>query len=325
MVRAAVVHEPGPPSALSVEDREPPQPGDGEIAIDVAYAGVGFVDTLLRSGAFPLVPPFVPGIEVTGAVRAVGAGVDGFTIGQPVAALLNDFGHTQRAGGYAQVAVAHHSLAVDLPDDADRPRITAALVNGVTAWLALHDIARVGSAETVVVTGAGGGLGGTAARLAALLPARRVVGVVGHDPTRAPGECTDVVLTRDLDAWLAGDESVDVVIDSVGGRVRQLLFGQLAPFGRLVVLGNASGEDVALSSDAAWHATRTVTGLSLGGIAHSRPALVRAALRAVVDLVARGHLAEPMPDVVPLTGVRAVHEAIAARTAPAKTVLDVSR
>jgi len=324
-VRSAVVHHPGPPSALTIEDREPPQPGDGEIAIDVAYAGVGFVDTLLRSGAFPLTPPFVPGIEVTGVVRAIGAGVAGFTVGRPVAALLNDFGRVQRAGGYAQVAIAHNSLAVDLPDDVDLPRITAALVNGVTAWLALRDIARVDSADTVVVTGVGGGLGGTAVRLAALLPARRVVGVVSHDPARAPAECTDVVLTGDIEAWSAGGEPVDVVIDSVGGRLRQLLFEHLAPFGRLVVLGNASGEDVALSSDAAWHATSTVTGLSLGGIAHSHPGAVRAALRAVVDLVARGQLAEPMPDIQPLTRVSSVHEAIADRSAPAKTVLDVAR
>jgi NADPH2:quinone reductase len=323
-VRAAVVHHPGPPSALTIEDREPPQPDDGEIAIDVAYAGVGFVDTLLRSGAFPLVPPFVPGIEVTGTVRALGAGVDGFTLGQPVAALLNDFGRVQRAGGYAQVAIAHSSLAVDLPDRADLPRITAALVNGVTAWLALRDIARVDSSDTVVVTGAGGGLGGTVVRLAALLPASRVVGVVSHDPTRAPAECTDVVLTGDLETGLA-EEAVDVVIDSVGGHLRRQLFDHLAPFGRLVVLGNASGEDVALSSDAAWHGTRTVTGLSLGGIAHSHPAAVRAALRAVVDVVARGQLAEPMPDIQPLTRVSAVHEAIGSRSAPAKTVLDVAR
>ena len=321
---AAVVHQPGPASALSVEQREPPRPGAGEISIDVAYAGVGFVDTLLRSGAFPLTPPFVPGIEVTGVVRAVGAGVDGFTAGQPVAALLNDFGRTQRAGGYAQVAVAHSSLAVDLPSGADLPRTTAALVNGVTAWLALRDIARVDSSDTVVIPGASGGLGGTAVRLAALLPARRVVGVVSRHPDRAPAECTEVVLADDLGPWLAGT-SVDVIIDPVGGRLRQVLFDHLAPFGRLVVLGNASGEDVALSSDAAWHATRTVTGLSLGGIAHSHPAAVGAAMRAVVDLVARGYLAEPAPDIQPLTRVQAVHEAIADRTAPAKTVLDVAR
>jgi len=324
-VLAAVVHRTGGPSALSVEDREPPSPGVGEISIDVAYAGVGFVDTLLRSGAFPLATPFVPGIEVTGVVRAIGAGVEGFSVGQPVAALLNDFGRVQRAGGYAQVAVAHSSLAVELPGGADLPRITSALVNGVTAWMALRDIARVDSADTVVVPGSGGGLGGTTVRLAALLQCHRVVGVVSHDPTRAPAECTDVVLTRDLEAWLGAGESVDVVIDSVGRPLRQLLFDHLAPFGRLVVLGNASGADVALSSDAAWHATRTVTGLSLGRIAHSHSDAVRAALRAVVDLVASGNLAEPAPDIEPLTRVRAVHEAIADRTAPAKTVLDVAR
>jgi NADPH2:quinone reductase len=70
---------------------------------------VGFVDTLFRRGEFALPTPFTPGLEVTGRVRALGAGVTGFTAGQPVAALLNDFGRGPRAGGYAEVAVAHAS------------------------------------------------------------------------------------------------------------------------------------------------------------------------------------------------------------------------
>jgi len=138
-------------------------------------------------------------------------------------------------------------------------------------------------------------------------------------------ECTDVVLTRDLDSWLSAGNDVDVVIDPVGGSPRQALFDHLAPFGRHIVLGNASGEDRALSSDATWHGTRTVAGLSLGSIAHLQPARIQAALTAVVDLFTRGYLAEPAPEVRPLTDVQRVHEAIAERTAPAKTVLDVSR
>jgi NADPH2:quinone reductase len=73
------------------------------VSVDVAYAGVGFVDTLFRAGVFPLPLPFVPGIEVAGRVREVGAGVTGLAAGQPVAALLNDFGRGSRAGGYAQI------------------------------------------------------------------------------------------------------------------------------------------------------------------------------------------------------------------------------
>jgi len=175
-MRAVVVSDTGGPEKLVVQELEEPEAGEGEVSIDVAFAGVGFVDTLFRSGALPLKTPFVPGIEVTGQVRAVGANVSGFDVGQPVAALLNDFGRTQRAGGYAQVAIAHQAMTTVLGTDTDLPVVTGALINGVTAWLALHDSAVVSPADTVVVLGASGGLGGITARLAAMVPCRRVVG-----------------------------------------------------------------------------------------------------------------------------------------------------
>ncbi|MET7664070.1 zinc-binding dehydrogenase [Streptomyces sp. NPDC005373] len=324
---AAGVDEFGPASALTVSRRPVPEPGPGEISIDVTYAGVGFVDTLLRSGAFPLWTPMVPGIEVTGRVRAVGRDVQGFTVGRSVAALLNDFGRGQRAGGYAQVAVAHHTMAAPVPDGVDLRRVTAALVNGVTAWVALHDVARLDARDRVLVLGVTGGLGATTARMATLFPARQVIGVVGRDPDRAPDECTDVVVADALpDALdrLTPDGSVDVVIDPVGGPLRAAAFRRLAPFGRHVVLGNASRDDRPFSGDETWLATRTVSGLSIGGVTHLRPATCTEALTAVISLVARGILDEPLPAVEPLENAGKMHEALESRTAPAKTVLSVA-
>jgi NADPH2:quinone reductase len=172
-MRAVMVERPGPPDVLRVTEVSEPIPGDGELSIDVEYAGVGFVDTLFRRGEFALPTPFTPGLEVTGRVRALGAGVTGFTAGQPVAALLNDFGRGPRAGGYAEVAVAHASMVTLVPAGSDLATVAAALVNGVTGWLALHDLARLRSGEDVLVLGASGGLGGTVSRLAALHPAGR--------------------------------------------------------------------------------------------------------------------------------------------------------
>src|SRR5689334_21970631 len=103
-MRAIVVEAPGSVEALRLSDVADPSPAEGEVTIDVSYAGVGFVDTLFRSVAFDLPTPFIPGLEVTGHVRAVGPNVEGFTPGQPVAALLNDFGRGMRAGGYAEIA-----------------------------------------------------------------------------------------------------------------------------------------------------------------------------------------------------------------------------
>ncbi|WP_131735694.1 quinone oxidoreductase family protein [Actinomadura roseirufa] len=325
-MRAAVVKVPGPAESLEITEVPDVAPAEGEVSIDVEFAGVGFVDTLFRSGAFGLQTPFVPGIEVSGRIRAVGTGVTGFAVGQPVGALLNDFGRGARAGGYAEIAVAHASMTVPLPADADLARVAGVLVNGVTAWMALHDLARLRVDDDVLVLGASGGLGGIVSHLAAQHPVRRVIGVVGSDARRAsaPDECTDVIVGADLLARvdeLTDGRGVDVVVDPVGGELRTQAFDRLAPFGRLLVLGNASGQDRSLSGDAAFYGTRQVMGFSLGGVAHLVPDQVRTALAAVVSLTHRGVLREPAPSVVPLSNVAEVHHALETRSAPPKTVL----
>ncbi|MEU7052563.1 quinone oxidoreductase family protein [Streptomyces eurythermus] len=327
-MRAVVVTSPGPADSLEAVELPVPSPGPGELTVDVGYAGVGFVDTLFRSGAFGLPTPFTPGIEVTGHVREVGPGVAGFEPGRPVAALLNDFGRGVRAGGYAEVAVAHAAMTTPLPEGADLARMAAVLVNGVTAWIALRDLARLDVHDDVLVLGASGGLGGITGRLAAIHPARRVIAVVGSAGKRLSDTATwtNVVRGTDLGAAvqeLTGGRGVDVVVDPVGGPLRTAAYDQLAPFGRLVMLGNASGQDPAIPGDSVWHGTRQLLGLSLGGVAHLVPQRVGAALSALVDLVHRGVLREPAPAILPLDRVAEVHQALEDRTAPAKTVLAV--
>lgn len=329
-MRAAIVRTPGPAESLEVTDVPDPRPGQGELSINVEFAGVGFVDTLFRGGAFAAPTPFIPGIEVTGRVCEVGGGVTGFAPGQPVGALLNDFGRGPRAGGYAEIAVAHASMTVALPKDADLARVAGVLVNGVTAWIALHDLARLQVDDDVLVLGASGGLGSTTSRLAALHPARRVIAVVGSQAKRASAaaECTDVIIGADLPAAideLTDGRGVDVVIDPVGGKLRAQAFERLAPFGRLLVLGNASGKDPALSGDATWLGTRQVIGLSLGSVAHLVPAKVQTALSAVATLTHRDFPREPGPSVAPLDDAAEVHRALEKRTASPKTVLAIRR
>ncbi len=325
-MRAVIVRRFGPPEVLEPAELPVPEPGAGELSIDVAYAGVGFVDALIRSGAFPFSTPFVPGIEVTGRVRAVGDEVEGFRAGEPVAALLNDFGRTQRVGGYAEVAIAHASMATAVREMTDLRRLTAVLSNGVAGWIALHKLARIRENDRVLVLGAGGGLGATSARLAALHPVEQVIGVVGHDPSRGPSECTAVIEAAELEQRLdelTADGQVDVVVDPVGGPQRAESFQRLAPFGRHLVLGNASGDERAFSGDEVWLNSRTVSGLSVGGIADANPRLIATALAAVISLVEDGSLREPEPVTAPLEEAEEVHRAVADRRAPTKTLLVV--
>jgi NADPH:quinone reductase len=320
-MRAVIVETHGPPEVLRIAEAATPSPGPGELTIDVEYAGVGLVDALFRSGAIDLPTPLTPGIEVSGHVRETGPDVTGFEPGEPVAALLNDFGRGMRAGGYAEVAVAHVTMATQLPNGADLARITAALVNGATAWVALHELARLDVRDDVLVLGASGGLGGITGRLAAVHPAARVIGAARRPPAGPAWThtVTDLESVRDL----TGGRGVDVVADPVGGGLRTQAYDLLAPFGRLVVLGNASGQDDPLSGDAAWLGTRQILGLNLGGVAHLIPDRVGAALSAIVDLVHRDVLREPTPSIVPLEGAAEVHHALETRTAAHKTVLAV--
>jgi NADPH2:quinone reductase len=123
---------------------------------------------------------------------------------------------------------------------------------------------------------------------------------------------------------VTADGQVDLVVDPVGGIQRTAAFRRLAPFGRHLIVGNAGGDDQPFSGDEAWLQTRTVAGLSVGGVAHLRPSVVSEALTAVTSLVVRGHLRQPAPTIEPLENARAVHEAIANRTAPHKTVLSLA-
>jgi NADPH:quinone reductase len=320
-MRAVIVETPGPPEVLRIAETATPSPGPGELTIDVEHAGVGLVDALFRSRAIELPLPLTPGIEVGGRVRETGPDVTGFEPGEPVAALLNDFGRGTRAGGYAEVAVAHVTLVTRVPHDADLARITAALVNGATAWVALHELARLDARDDVLVLGASGGLGGITGRLAATHPAGRVIGAARRPPADPAWThtVTDLETIRDL----TRGRGVDIVVDPVGGVLRRRAYELLAPFGRLVVLGNASGHDDPLPADAAWLGSRQILGLNLGGVAHLIPDRIGAALAAVVDLVHRDVLQEPAPSITPLEGAAEVHDALETRTAPHNTVLAV--
>lgn len=317
-MRAIRVNATGGPDALVLEDIPVPTAGEGEVLIDVDFAGVGFVDTLFRDGTFPLATPFTPGIEVAGRVRSTGPEVAGLAPGDRVGAILNDFGRGSVAGGYAEVVVARADLVIPLPDSVDSSVAAGSLVNGATAWIALHRLAGVTASDTVLVLGASGGIGTAAARLVIAAGATVIAAVGSVERGTALVEAGAQLARR---THLAEDlariapHGPSVVIDPVGGSARRTALDELAPFGRLVMVGTASGDDVPLSTDSIWHRSIQVAGISLGGIAHLHPPLVRdSALRALEVL--RDH-----PEIAPLDQAAQVHAALAASSAPAKTVL----
>jgi NADPH2:quinone reductase len=324
-MRAISVAAPGGPEMLRMDERAIPSPRAGEVAIDVAYAGVGFVDTLFRRGVFPLPMPLTPGIEVSGHVRDIGPDVHHLAKGQSVAALLNDFVNLPGAGGYAEVALARAALTIPLRQNSDLATAAATAVNGTTAWLAIHDLAQLQAGETVLVPGAAGGLGSFLAQIARHARGRvfgLAASVAKQQVARDLG-CEEVRSVSDP-AWpdVLPTRGVDVVLDAVGGPARRLAFERLAPWGRLIILGDASGADSTFSGNGCWLGNKSVRGLNVGGIASLMPSRIVTAGRRVLDLIADGALLPPPTQIMPLADAAEAHRLIEGRRVTGKIVLD---
>lgn len=147
-MKAIVVNEPGSPEVLRLEEVKTPEPGPGEVLVEVAVAGVNYADVGMRAGMMggphAMELPYTPGFEVAGAVAAVGEGVAGVARGDRVAAVLT-------SGGYAEYAVAAAESIVRVPEGVGYSDACALLVQGLTAYGVLHDSARVRGGESVLI------------------------------------------------------------------------------------------------------------------------------------------------------------------------------
>jgi NADPH:quinone reductase len=321
LMKAVVIPEFGEAEVLREALIPVPEPGAGQVSIDVAYAGANFAEVLYRRGVVDVPLPFVPGIEVSGRVRAVGDGVTELTVGQPVAALT-----IVDSGGYAEVAVTDARLVAPLTDSAsglDLATAAALPSNSTTAFLVLEQVARLAAGESVLVHAAAGGVGSQLGQVARLLGAGRVVGTVGSaakvEAARAFGY-DEVILRADL----AGAGQFDVVVDMVGGPARQGSLDLLAPSGRLVVMGNASGaEDVGISANELWFSNKTVSGFNLAAYSAVRPDRAGEALRRAVRAAGDGVL-QVQVETVPLDQVVQTHRRIQAGATTGKLVLAVA-
>ena len=287
-----------------------PTPSPGELLVEVAYAGINFKDIMARRGdpGYAKTWPFVPGLEVSGTVRALGEGVDGFAPGDQVLALTN-------AGGLAQQAVAAAALTVRIPDGV--PAETAAVVPGAltTAHLLLHRFGRVRDGDNVVVHSASGAVGSAVAQLASLLKDVRLVGIVGSINRIAPA------LTAGYEAAFArspgfasqirrvlGERGADLVFDPQGTDSLDEDLALLAPSGRIVLFGNASGSPLQPlpPTGALYRGNASIGGFSLELLSREDPLVVREAMSNVLDLIARGPL---NPQVTVVNGLAATASA----------------
>jgi NADPH:quinone reductase-like Zn-dependent oxidoreductase len=236
-VRALVLHKHGPPDrALEIRDWPEPSPGEGQVLIDVRAAGINFADLLARVGLYPDAPkmPCVMGYEVAGTVAAVGPGVDGYAVGDRVAAATH-------FGGFAERTVADVVNVFRLPETWSVEQGAAVPVNYGTAYAALVMFANVRKGETALVHMAAGGVGIAALQILRHLGVEAIgtASASKHDAIRAQGAAHAIdYRNQDVAAEvkrITGGPGVDVVLDALG-EFRQS-YKLLRAGGRLVVYG----------------------------------------------------------------------------------------
>ena len=318
-MKAVQVSEFGDPSVLTVAELPDPTPGLGQIAIDVTHAVVGLIDVYIRQGllkdraGLPQ-PPYVPGLEVAGTVRALGDGVTGFAVGERVVALSAD-----GTGGYASVYVRDQAYVVSTEGYGIDPALAVAVVpNAIMAHVALTRVARMSAGESVLIHGALGGFASAFPGIARQLGASRVVGTVR---TEKIGAATKLPYDKIVDSAQLPDEKFDIIIDPVGGTVRTQSLGLLAPFGRLLLVGNASGDwNHGIESNGIWYGNVTVTGFNSGVYLPAHPEAIRPAAEAALTAVAAG-LADTEIELFPLTDAATAHARLEHHATTGRVVL----
>ena len=235
-MRAVVITKHGPPEVLQVQERPAPdRPLGGQVAIDVAAAGINFADTMARVGLYPDAPkpPAVVGYEVAGNVHAVGPGVEGLEPGQRVMA-------GTRFGGYAEQIVVKAANVVPLPDELSFEQGAAIPVNYLTAWIGLIRYGALQPGERVLIHAAAGGVGIAATQVAKRSGAE-VYGTASpgkHEAIRGFG--VDHAIDYTKPGWERDVPQFDVVMDAIGGKSFRTSYNLLAPGGRLVAFGASS-------------------------------------------------------------------------------------
>jgi NADPH2:quinone reductase len=322
-MKAIRFHENGGPEVLRFEDAPEPTPGPGEVLVRVRAAGVNFADTMTTEGRYYLRPKFpqIPGLEVAGEVVQVGGGAGGFRVGDRVMAVL------PQGGGYAERCVAGADYVTPIPQGLDYVEAAALPVQAVTADQVLLVAGKVRPGEWVVVHSAAGGTGSFLVQLAKLAGAR-VIATAGSKQRLALAADlgADAVVDYSDPAWpeevrsVTGGRGADVIVESVGGDVFEASLRCLAPFGRLVEIGQSGGPPPALNPLRLMRQNHAVVGYYLM-TAMERPELMAATRDRVAAALAAGRLRIVIGETAPLADAAAVHRKMLARETHGKVVL----
>ena len=327
-MKAIVCKAYGPPDSLRFEEvGDAPVPGSGQVLIRVVAAGVNFLDTLIIEGKYQVKPPtpFSPGAEIAGVIAAIGAGVSGFSIGDRVLAVT---GH----GGFAQyVAVDVLGRVLRLPDTMDFATAAGFGIAYGTSLYALRERGHLRPGETLLVLGAGGGVGITACEIGAVLGARVIAAASTAEKlasaVRAGASVTINYREESIKSRikaLTGGEGVDVLYDPVGGDLFDEAMRLVGWNGRIVVVGFASGRIPQLPANLLLLKGISAIGIRLGGFRDREPGAHQAMFEDLFRWHAEGKLHPRITVTAPLEQAARVLAAVAQRQVQGKAVLTVA-
>ena len=313
MTRAARLHAHGKP--LVIEDVDPGPPGDDEVVVEMAFAGVNPVDRYTAEGRVAPDAPLPRTLGMEGAGRVEG---------RPVVVQGSGLG-AQRDGAWAERIVAPRAALTDIPDGVELAEAAAMGVAGVTAWRTATELARVTAEDRVLVLGASGGVGSILVSLCRSLGAR-VWGQTGQ-PSKAAfvtGQGAEEVVTAaagDL-AVAVGPLAPTVVFDALGDGFSGAAVEALVPSGRLVSFGVSAGPMVELNMQSVYRKGLTIYGY--GGLI-AAPEEMAAGKAAALAALADGRLRVAVAEVLPLGRVNEAFAALADRAVSGNIVLDLRR
>ena len=269
-----------------------PEPGPGQVRIRIAAAGVNFPDALIVQKKYQLQPklPFVPGTEVAGTVDAVGAEVQNLKTGDRVIALVG-------VAGFAEYVCAPAALAVAIPNGVSDEVAAAFTLTYATSHHALFDRGQLKAGETLLVLGAGGGVGLAAVELGKAAGARVIAAASSHDKLAAAREHgADELIDyakqdlREAVKGLTNGNGADVIYDPVGGPGTEAAVRSLAWRGRLLVVGFAQGEIPQVAANLLLLKGASAVGVFWGEFAKREPKANFAMLTELFKWLAQGKL-----------------------------------
>ncbi|MFC6764227.1 quinone oxidoreductase family protein [Natrinema soli] len=322
-MKAIEVIEYGDSDRLEVIDAERPEPGSGEVRIDIEAAGINFADIMQRRGHYPggPEPPYVPGMEAAGTVDAVGDGVEDVERGDRVGAMLP-------TGGYAESTTVDAQLLFPIPEAMSFEEAAGFPVQFLTAHACLFEWGGLESGESVLIQAAAGGVGTAAVQLASNAGATvfgtastaeklELASDLGCDH---PINYTETDFREVVEAETDG-EGVDLVLESVGDDVFERSLDAMSHFGRMVTYGVASGVPAEVSNQRLLFENKTVKGFHLGQASVHDPGRVMKAVPELTDGLASGDLEIILGDSFALEDAAAAHQYIEDRKSSGKVVL----